>query len=170
MPSAMPSTTRRLIVLRHAKSDWDSGAKGDHARPLNDRGRRDAPRIAERLRTMGWVPQAVISSDATRTRETWARMQAALGGDPAVSFTQALYLMGIDEIRAALRDQPPQIDTVMVLGHNPGWEDAVHELSGVRVRMTTCNAALLHTSAETWAEAAARRDWALDTLLRPKEL
>lgn len=167
----MASKTRRLIVLRHAKSDWDSEAKGDHARPLDDRGRRSAPRIAERLRTMGWVPQVVISSDAARTRETWACMQPALGA-PAVSFTRTLYLMGIDEIRAALREQAPEVDTVMVLGHNPGWEDAVHELSGVRVRMTTCNAALLQcpVQTQTWADAVARSDWTLEKLLRPKEL
>jgi len=167
-------STRRLIVLRHAKSDWGSEAQGDHARPLNERGRRNAPRVAERLRELGWVPQVVVSSDATRTRETWACMQiafeAAPGGGPSVTFTRSLYLMGIDEIRAALRELPPTVDTVMMLGHNPGWEDAVHELSGVRVRMTTCNAALLHTEAERWSDAATRTDWTLEALLRPKEL
>ena len=63
-----------------------------------------------------------------------------------------------------------EIRTAMVIGHNPGWEDVVHELSGVRVRMTTCNAALLELEADTWAEAIARPDWQLDTVLRPKEL
>lgn len=162
--------TRRLVVLRHAKSDWATDANGDHARPLNDRGRREAPRIGERLHALGWVPQAVVSSDAKRTRQTWKRMGDALGGEPSVRFTPALYLMGIDEIRDALRELPPEVETAMVIGHNPGWEDAVHELCGVRVRMTTCNAALLHVQAATWAEAAARSDWALEVVLRPKEL
>lgn len=162
-------TTRRLIVLRHAKSDWDTEAKGDHARPLDERGRRDAPRVARRLHELGWVPQVVVSSDAARTRETWARMKESIGGTPTVTFTNALYLMGIDEIREALRELPDDVETAMVIGHNPGWEDAVHDLSGVRVRMTTCNAALLHTTGN-WADAVSRGDWELQVLLRPKEL
>jgi phosphohistidine phosphatase len=159
--------TRRLVVLRHGDSEADTDGIGDHARPLSERGLREAARIGARLRELQWVPQVVISSDATRTRETWARLQQALGGAPAVSFTRELYLMGIDEIRAALRELAPAVDTAMVLGHNPGWEDAVHGLSGVRARMATCNAALLHVDAETWEDAAARRDWALEELLRP---
>jgi phosphohistidine phosphatase len=163
----MSSTVRRLIVLRHAESEGEVDGKGDHARTLSARGRREAARIGLQLRARGWVPQVVVSSDAARTRETWASMQPALAGAPTVIFTRALYLMGIDEIRAVLREQDPAVDTVMVLGHNPGWEDAIHALSGVRGRMAPCTAALLQTTAGSWAEAAARTDWALDTLLRP---
>ena len=57
---------RRLIVMRHAKSSWKNESLRDHERPLNKRGRRDAPRIGEELASLGWVPQRVISSDATR--------------------------------------------------------------------------------------------------------
>ncbi|MCA9706374.1 MAG: histidine phosphatase family protein [Myxococcales bacterium] len=161
---------RRLILLRHAKSDWNTDAQTDHERPINERGRKAAPRVAERLRTLGWVPQVVCSSDATRTRQTWARMQAVLGGEPQVSFARALYLAGPPEIRAAIGSLPVGVETALVLGHNPGWEDAVYALTGVRVRMTTCNAALMHLRAESWADAAARSDWAFEQVVRPKEL
>ena len=73
---------RRIIVMRHAKSSWKSGARDDHARPLNKRGRRDAPRIAARLAELGWVPERVISSDSERTRQTWARMEEAFDLPP----------------------------------------------------------------------------------------
>lgn len=165
--SAPNETVRRLVVLRHADSDAETAGRGDHARTLSGRGLRDAQRMGARLRELGWVPQVVSSSDAARTRETWAHMQPALGGAPAVTFTRDLYLMGIDEIRAELRELPVAVDTVLVLGHNPGWEDAVHQLSGVRAYMSTCNAALLHTTADTWAAAADRDDWVLDSFLRP---
>jgi phosphohistidine phosphatase len=158
---------RRLVVLRHAESEGEVEGKGDHARTLHERGRRDAARVGLRLRDLGFVPRVVVSSDATRTRETWDHMRQALGGAPAVTFTRAFYLMGIDEIRAVLREQAPEVDTVMVIGHNPGWEDAVHSLSGVRARMMPCAAALLRITADTWAEAAERDDWDLDELLRP---
>lgn len=162
----MGDPIRRLVVLRHAESEPDAG-KGDHARVLHDRGRRDAAALGQRLRELGWVPQAVVSSDAVRTRETWEHLRTTLGAAPAVSFTRALYLMGIDEIRTALRELPAAVDTAMVIGHNPGWEDAIYALCGVRARMSPCAAALLHTTATTWADAAARSDWQLEELLRP---
>ena len=163
------ATMRRVIVLRHAESEPESDGQGDHARPLHDRGRRDAARVGLRLRQLGWVPQRVVSSDAMRTRETWEHMAAALGSSPAVTFTRDLYLMGVDEIRAVLRDASLEVDTVMVIGHNPGWEDAVHALSGVRARMMPCAAALLRTPAPRWPDAAARSDWTLEELVRPDE-
>jgi phosphohistidine phosphatase len=65
---------KRLIIMRHAKSSWTSGASTDHQRPLNKRGRHAAPRIGARLRDIGWIPDMVIASDSERTRETWQRM------------------------------------------------------------------------------------------------
>ena len=121
----MSTTIRRLVVLRHAESEPETAGQGDHARPLHARGRRDAARLGERLRELGWIPQVVVSSDATRTRQTWEHLRPALGAAPAVTLTRELYLMGIDEIRAVLSEQPPAVDTVMVIGHNPGWEDAI---------------------------------------------
>ncbi|MEX1365979.1 MAG: histidine phosphatase family protein [Nannocystaceae bacterium] len=163
-------TSRRLIVLRHAKSDQYSDAPTDHDRPLNARGIRNAPLIGARLAELGWVPQVVVSSDALRTRQTWEHMHDALGGTPQVSFARALYLAGPTEVREALRGLPDEVGTAMVIGHNPGWEDVVFGLSGVRVRMTTANAALLEVQAAGWAEAVGRGDWRLDAVLRPKEL
>ena len=65
---------KRLLVTRHAKSSWKSGEDSDHARPLNKRGRRDAPRVAAHLVGLGWVPEQVLSSDSQRTRETLGLM------------------------------------------------------------------------------------------------
>lgn len=161
------STMRRVIVVRHAESEPESDGQGDHGRTLHARGRRDAARLGVRLSALGWVPQVVVSSDATRTRETWEHMAGAFGSTPAVTFTRDLYLMGVDEIRAVLHDLRAELDTVMVLGHNPGWEDAVHALCGVRARMMPCAAALLRTPADAWADVAARSNWTLDELVRP---
>lgn len=166
MGTIMCTPTRRLVVLRHAQSEPDTG-EGDHARTLGDRGRRDAARLGERLRALGWVPRVVVSSDATRTRQTWEHLRPALGGAPEVTFARALYLRGIDEIRAVLRQQPPEVDTVMVIGHNPGWEGSIHALCGTHARLAPCDAVLLQTAAATWADAAARHDWQLEELLRP---
>ncbi len=161
---------RRLIVLRHAKSAWDTDAPTDHARPLNKRGRRDAARVAERVASLGWVPERVMSSDSLRTRETWKRMKKKFDHKKVdIDFTRKFYHAGWNEIVDWLSKQSDRTRTIMVVGHNPGWEDAVSELVGKTVEMTTCNAALLSVEAKTWRDAAKKR-WKLEHLVRPKSL
>jgi phosphohistidine phosphatase len=162
---------RRLIVLRHAKSDWGTGADSDHERPLNKRGRKDAPRVGDRLAELGWIPQRVVSSDALRTRETWELIRDKFDPPPDVTFTRRLYHAGIAPVREVLGELPATIGTVMVIGHNPGWESVVQILSGQDVPMSTCNAALLEIDDDSWTVAAARdAAWRFVDVVRPKEL
>ncbi len=162
---------RRLIVMRHAKSSWDSGVPDDHSRPLNARGRRDAPLVAARLQEIGWAPELVVSSDSERTTETLQRMLEEFSPAPQFEFTRALYHAGIHEIREAIVNTSHEVSTVMVLGHNPGWQQAVAWLSDQQIAMTTANAALLETEGESWREALQDdRTWQLVDVIRPKEL
>ena len=160
---------RRLIIMRHAKSSWDSDAPTDHARPLNKRGRKDAPRVAQRLKELGWMPELVVSSDSQRTRETWARMEPIFMEDIPVELRRELYGGGADEITESALEWPDSVGTVLVLGHNPGWEYAVATFSGIHEAMTTANAALLAGIGDDWYSALGGR-WHLTALLRPKEL
>jgi len=161
----------RLIVMRHAKSAWDTGARTDHARPLAGRGRRDAPRVAAHLAEIGWVPQRVLSSDSERTRETWARMAPHFDGRITVQFTNLLYHGGAGPVRRVLEQLSPSVSTAMVLGHNPGLEIALEWLCGLDVRMTTANAALLTSDAPGWSRAvSAPGGWHLEDVVRPKAL
>jgi phosphohistidine phosphatase len=162
---------RRLIVLRHAKSDWDTDAATDHERPLNKRGRRDAPRVADHMAELGWKPEKVFSSDARRTRETWKRMRKAFDSGIKAKFTKSLYHTGIGAVREVVASVPDKVETVMVIGHNPGWESVIDTLTGEEVRLTTCNAALLSIEADSWADAISTdAAWNLDRVLRPKDL
>ena len=83
------TATRRLILLRHAKSDWPDVP--DRDRPLAKRGRRDAPKIGRWLRDRAYLPEIVICSDARRTRQTWDRVARELGGSPSVTFEPRAY-------------------------------------------------------------------------------
>lgn len=160
----------RLILMRHAKSSWTSDAATDHARPLNGRGRADAPRIAERLVELGWVPDQVISSDSARTQETWARMADAVPTPRSVEFTRRLYHAGIDAFLKVVRDVPPDVGCLLTLGHNPGWEEVAEWLCGEPLRMTTANAVLLRHEATEWSAALSPDAWTFVDILRPKEL
>jgi phosphohistidine phosphatase len=110
--------TLRLILIRHAKSSWDDPAMEDHARPLNDRGRRDAPRVGEWLREGGHVPDLVLCSDAVRTRQTLDLILPALPARPEVLYLPALYHASASAMLAVL--QGAQGATVAMIGHNPG--------------------------------------------------
>ena len=160
---------KRLIIMRHAKSSWTSGATTDHQRPLNKRGRHAAPRIGARLRDLDWIPDLVIASDSERTRETWQRMQAEFPDSIEENLSSAFYHGGLAAIANVCTSLPADISTLLVLGHNPGWEDAVANLSGQWARMTTANAALLESDIDDWADIL-ETNWVLVEVLRPKEL
>ena len=119
--------------MRHAKSSWKSGAPTDHGRPLNKRGRKAAPKVGAELAARGWVPDVVLSSDSTRTRETFERMRKRLGFDGEVEFLSSLYHGGIAEACDALLSLPKETKTALLLGHNPGWEDVVAHFCGQTV-------------------------------------
>ena len=162
---------RRLILMRHAKSSWDHPDLSDHDRPLNGRGRRDAPAIATHLQDIGWVVDKVVSSSSERTRETWALMEEVWDEPTEVSFTRALFHGGPHEIRAVIAQQDDALSSLMLLGHNPGWSSAAEWFSGQRAYMTTANAALLSIEADTWRSALAQPGkWTLHDILRPKDL
>jgi phosphohistidine phosphatase len=111
--------TLRLILTRHAKSDWDNPLLRDHERALNPRGQRAAPLIGRWLVAQGFVPQQALISDATRTRETWALLYAELPPPvPQAAFLPALYHAGPDVMFKAL--QTATAESVIMIGHNPG--------------------------------------------------
>ncbi|MEW9919803.1 histidine phosphatase family protein [Marimonas sp. MJW-29] len=106
---------KRLILMRHAKSDW-SGSGQDHDRPLNPRGRRSAGAMGDWLREQGLLPDEVLSSSSMRTRETLVRLN--LPEETPTTFTRDLYLAPHHDILRTLRRATGK--TVLMLGHNPG--------------------------------------------------
>ncbi len=158
-------TARRLIVMRHATYSWIGGEVTDHQRPLNDSGRSQPPRIAAQLAEVGWLPEIVLSSDSRRTTETWQIMSERLP-EARVTFDPDLYLAGSDALQRVVGAVAEPIQTVLVLGHNPGWEAVIEALSRVSVRMEPANAALLEGSGATWWDALAS-PWRLVRVLTP---
>jgi phosphohistidine phosphatase len=113
---------KHLYLLRHAKSSWDEPGLDDRERPLNKRGRRAAKAMARHLRDEGVAPQLVLCSPAVRTRQTLERIEPALG-KRRVQVEPALYGAGVGELLAQVRAVPERLDSVLVIGHNPGLQD-----------------------------------------------
>lgn len=112
---------KTLILMRHAKSAWGDAMAGDHQRALNPRGRKAARDVGLWLARMGFVPDEVLVSDATRTCETWSEVAPAFPSAPVYRAIPALYHASAMTLLNVLRDA--QGRTVMIIGHNPGIAD-----------------------------------------------
>lgn len=114
-----PNGHCRLILTRHAKSDWDDPTVPDHDRPLNARGRRTARALGDWLASRGHHPEEVLCSDSRRTVETWELVEGAVFETrPAVRTDRRLYLAAPETMLEVLRTA--SAPTVMMIGHNPG--------------------------------------------------
>lgn len=161
---------RRLILMRHAKSDWADHSLSDHDRPLNERGRVSAPLMAKHLANNNLAPQAIIASTATRVRETLALMLPEWRHEPEVEFCELLYLASIATLRAEVRGFRDSWSDAMLIGHNPGLTDFVSWLADRPMEMPTAAVAVFVSSQSSWSDAIAAQDWELSAEWRPREL
>ena len=138
----------RLIVMRHAKSSWSDASLDDHDRPLNKRGRRDAPRIAQELHDREWIPDRIRVSTSKRTMETLELMEA-ISRNSTIDVEQSLYHSNISKLLQAV-EEVEEGKTTMILSHNPGCEILVHQLSNRLEVMPTAAAALFEKQQEGW--------------------
>ncbi len=165
--------TLRLILTRHAKSDWNDPLASDHARVLNPRGRRAAPLIGQWLAGNGHLPELALVSDAARTRETWELLSAELPTPVPVRYLSALYAASPQTILRALATA--EESAVMVIAHNPGI-GALAAALAVRppahpgfLRYPTCATVVLEFDAAEWAQVRPRSGQVVDFVV-PRDL
>jgi phosphohistidine phosphatase len=140
-----------LVLVRHAKSDWGDPHLDDHDRPLNDRGLRDAPVLAERLAATGFRPEVLLSSTALRARTTAGFFAEALGVESELR--EELYGASARTLLAvAAATRSPR---VLLVAHDPGMTSLAHALSdGGIAAMPTCAVATFRWSADDWDVAS----------------
>jgi phosphohistidine phosphatase len=154
---------RTLLVLRHAKSDWDTGVD-DVDRPLARRGRKASVRIGRFLALAGPRPNLVVSSSARRARETVERAAAAGGWDDvAIHITDALYEATPEGALDVIRSLPDSASTALIVGHEPTLSSLISKLTGGgQVTVVTGTLATLEFDASSWLDT----DFGLATLSR----
>jgi len=148
----------RLVLVRHAKSDWGTPSIGDHERPLNDRGMRDAPRMALALAETEFRPQVILSSTALRARTTAEAFGALFG--VAVNLDRELY--GAPGATLLAKAAGSGARRVIVVAHDPGMTELAERLSaGAITHMPTCAVASFTWDDDDWAlvEAVDPVDW-----------
>lgn len=128
--------TRELLLLRHAKSAWDTGAPTDYERPLAKRGLKAAPRVGRFMAENGLHPDYVVSSPAQRARQTVMLVCAEVGiGEGAIQWDRRIYHAGAVTLVNVLRESPPEARRVLMVGHNPGFEQLLQSLCAGEVPM-----------------------------------
>ena len=167
----MNQNMKTLLLLRHAKSSWKDDSIDDHDRPLNARGKKEAPRMGQLLLEEHLLPDVILSSDAKRCRRTVEKVCDASGYRGETILASELYLANPATYLKALWRLSDQVSRVLVVGHNPGLEELLETLVGRYEPLTT--AALAHVqlaSLERWAEIDASTRGELVKLWQPMEL
>ncbi|MBI2479301.1 MAG: histidine phosphatase family protein [Planctomycetia bacterium] len=147
---------KTLLILRHAKSSWNDPGVTDHDRPLNSRGKQDAPHIGRLLREQGLQPDLILSSTAKRARSTAKRVVA--GGEFACTpqLLDRLYLAPAETYIELLRQQPDEYERILVIGHNPGLEELVWSTTGTSLALPTAALVQIAFEIDSWIELPQR--------------
>ncbi len=154
----MVSPKKLLFLVRHAKSSWQDVSLPDHARPLNKRGKRDAPEMAERIARRPSPPEHVVTSPALRALTTAQVIATELEIEPtALEVDERLYGAGTGELVDVIRGLDDRLARVMVVGHNPCLTESVNLLAGTTIEnVPTCGVAVLSLEATSWADVCSR--------------
>lgn len=162
---------KTLLLLRHAKSSWKDDSLDDHDRPLNDRGKQEAPKMGQLLLDEHLLPDIILSSDAKRCRRTIEKVCEAAGYRGETILTSELYLANPASYLKALSRLPENVSRVLVVGHNPGMEQLLELLTERYEPMTTAALARIDlASLDRWSDIDASTRGELVRLWQPMEL
>jgi len=146
---------KTLILVRHAKSSWDDVTLPDFDRPLNPRGKKDAPRMAKRLKDKIKDIDAFISSPAKRAKKTAKLFIEEFDRDEEeIILVQALYHAGIDDFYQTTNDADDKFKTIALFSHNPGITAFANEIVNKAApdNMPTCSVFAVKADVNSWSE------------------
>ncbi len=144
---------KRLYLLRHAKSSWKDPELADYDRPLNKRGKRDAPFMGQRLKKQGVRPDIILSSPAKRARRTAKLIAQEIDYPPKqIQWLESLYAAGSESMLQIISEIDDGFSQVLLVGHNPGLTDLAERLTGTLVdNIPTAGVMAIDFEIESWA-------------------
>jgi phosphohistidine phosphatase len=144
---------KKIILIRHAKSDWDQLGLDDYARPLAERGLRDTPQMAASLKNRGIRIDLICSSTAMRAKQT-ACMTAEVLGYPEekIHWEKSLYHASEEHLLRFIQSQSDQIQTLVLVGHNPGLTELINVLGVKLDNLPTSGQFAFSLSTTHWKE------------------
>lgn len=154
-PNRQSFIMKTLYLVRHAKSSWKFPELEDFDRPLNGRGKRDAPMMGQRLRQAGVCPQLILSSPAQRTRKTARALAKAMGYSSDIRHDDALYDASSEQLLAAVQTVDDTVTTLLLVGHNPELTELVNQLTSHSIdNVVTAGVVSITFSVDHWSEVA----------------
>ena len=149
---------KTLFLIRHAKSSWDDSTLDDHERPLNQRGKANAPIMAKRLQKLGIKPDMLFSSTAQRASSTAQVFAEHLDfTQPKISYDPDLYLASAGMLQDFIGKIENSLNFVLIFGHNPGLTLLVNQVWGLPIdNIPTCGIVSLSFNNATWEEASSQ--------------
>jgi phosphohistidine phosphatase len=154
---------KKIILIRHAKSDWDNPSLPDYDRPLADRGLRDAPQMATSLKNRGVHIDLICSSTAQRAKQTACITAAVLGYQEAeIKWEKSLYHASASHLLQFIQSQSNQVQTLVLVGHNPGLTELIILLGVNLDNLPTAGQFAFTVLSEDWKELSAANckfDW-----------
>lgn len=159
---------KKLIIVRHAKSDWVNGVT-DLERSLNERGRRVAPQMTAQLKEHQGIPEYVVCSPAKRTTETASLLLHGIFDLTKIDYQSSVYDASFFELLNLINnDVNDEVETLMLIGHNPGVTELVEYLSNGGIGwMPTCSCICLTTTIDSWKEVS-KGTFSLEWNIYPK--
>ena len=161
---------KTLLLMRHAKSSWRNDDLPDQERPINKRGRHDAPRMGRLLIERELTPQRILSSSALRAKQTAEAVIENCECKGEVEYLEKLYMAEADDYLAVLRQQPDELERIMIIGHNPGLETLLQILSGRIESLPTAVIAHLALPVQRWSDISDDTTGEMVEIWRPKEI
>lgn len=161
---------KTLLLLRHAKSSWKDADLDDHDRPLNKRGKRDAPRMGQLLAEENLLPELIVTSTARRARKTAEHIIHASGYRGETRITSELYNTSGRQLRQFVEGLPESLNRVLMIGHNPGLEELLEGLIGQYAPLSTAALAHVEFPGDAWRDATADPPARLIKIWQPREL
>lgn len=143
---------KTLLILRHAKSSWDEPELADIQRPLNKRGKNDAPRVGEIIKEAGLLPDIILSSPAVRAVKTAEAAADICGYEGEIEIRENFYPGSPGDYIEALNEIPDGYGRVMVVGHNPGLEELLSDLTGKSEPLPTAALAQVELAIQRWID------------------
>ena len=159
---------KRLLLLRHAKSSWDDQNLADFDRPLNDRGKAAAPFMGELIAARDLIPDEIVSSPAKRAVQTATLFKDSGGFEAPIRLDERIYEAGPQTLKQVVSEFREELDVVMMVGHNPGFEGFVSLLTGKQESMPTAAVAIIDLNIDKWSDVK-NGEGGLIEVIRPKE-
>ena len=144
---------KKLVLIRHAKSDWSNPFLDDFLRPLNKRGKKNASLMAKLLKEKNIRPDLIISSPSLRTKQTLEYFIKELSYDDEVKFEESIYEVPYENLLKVIKDIPNIHKTVFLMGHNPGLCDLTNSLIDKSFEnIPTCGIVEINFDVKNWKD------------------